>query len=193
MKPPTFAPSKLARAVGAASLVTSVVLVTLVSASCTVEAKGTFQRKAAQSGKRASSVDFQNNVSVVFEKRCGTLDCHGTNARNLRIYSTGGLRLPNEAGVSPGGGATTLEEINANYESILNVEPEQTNEVIVNNADPYSLLILKKPLQMEHHKGGPAITRGDDAETCIVSWLKEDITSPFNKTACANAANFPKQ
>jgi hypothetical protein len=163
-----------------------------VSASCTVDAKGTFLRKAAQTGKRANSVDFQNNVSVVFEKRCGTLDCHGTNARNLRIYSSGGLRIPNEAGITPGGGTTTLEEVNANYESLLDLEPEQMTEVIVNNADPHTLLILKKPLQLEHHKGGPAITRGDDAETCILSWLQIDVTNPFNKTACTNAATFPK-
>jgi hypothetical protein len=189
---PTRTQSRLARAVGAALFASVAALAALASASCTVDAKATFVRKAALTGKRANSVDFQNNVSVVFEKRCGTLDCHGTIARNLRIYSSGGLRIPNEAGITPGGGATTLEEINANYESLLNLEPEQTNEVLFDNADPHTLLILKKPLQLEHHKGGPAITRGDDAETCILSWLQEDASNPFNATACTNAATFPK-
>jgi hypothetical protein len=161
------------------------------SSACTVGSKDTFTLHA---GTRANAGTFRSaGVTTVFEKRCGSLDCHGSNARNLRIYSSGGLRLPNEGGLAPGQGATTIDESTANYQSIVNLEPEQTNEVIVNKADPHTLLVLKKPLELEHHKGGPAITRGDDSETCIVSWFTATGSDQVDKTACANAANFPTQ
>ncbi len=131
-------------------------------------------------------------MSVVFEKRCGSLDCHGGIGRNLRIYSASGERLPNDAGLRPGTGDTTREEKLASYHSILGLEPEPTNAVLAGD-DPYSLLILKKPLQLESHKGGQPIRRGDDAEQCIVSWLKADPTAPIDQNACARAAIFPKE
>lgn len=170
------------------SLLTAALVVSLESA-CTVGSKDTF---TTQVGTRANAGDFRSaGVTTVFEKRCGTLDCHGNIARNMRIYSTGGLRLPNEAGAAPGQVATTLEEITANYLSITNLEPEQMTQVVVHGADPDSLLLLKKPLELERHKGGPAITRGDDAEACIVSWLKEGSGNTIDKNSCAKAANFP--
>jgi hypothetical protein len=158
--------------------------------ACSGPEKGEIERKVAT---RATPGSFRNaGVSTVFEKRCGSLDCHGGIGRNLRIYSSGGLRLPNEAGLKPGTGETTLDEITANYQSIMTLEPEVTNDVI-DGADPYSLLIVKKPLELEKHKGGSAIRKGDDAERCIVSWLKEDALSPIDTGACARAAIFPKE
>jgi hypothetical protein len=123
---------------------------------------------------------------------CGSLDCHGQIGRNMRIYSSRGLRLPNEAGLKVGAGETTLDEITANYQSILTLEPEVSNDVL-DGADPQNLLVVKKPLELEAHKGGPAIRKGDDAERCIVSWLKEDLLNPIDKDACARAAVFPKE
>ncbi len=160
--------------------------------SCSGEPKGEFERKVAST--RGAPGSFRTNgVSRVFEKRCGSLDCHGSTARNMRIYSSAGLRLPNDAGTGPGGGDTTLDEITANYQSIMTLEPEATNEVTVNNGDPYSLLIVKKPLEIERHKGGQSIRRGDDAERCIVSWLKEDLVNPIDVGACSRAAVFPRE
>ncbi len=170
----------------------SLVVVAAIAAldsACTVAAKDTF---TTQVGTVANAGDFRSaGVTTVFEKRCGSLDCHGSLARNMRIYSSGGLRLPNEGGTAPGQGATTLDEITANYLSITNLEPEQMTQVVAHGADPYSLLILKKPLELERHKGGPAITRGDDAETCIVSWLKTGSGNTVDKNSCAKAAVFP--
>jgi hypothetical protein len=165
-----------------------------IALACSGPSKGELDRKAAP---RATIGSFRTaGVGVVFERRCGSLDCHGSPARNLRIYSSRGLRLPNEAGVAAGQGETTLDESNANYQSIMTLEPEATNEV-VNGGDPYKLLIVKKPLdvdgQGEKHKGGATIRRGDDAERCIVSWLKETTTEPVDKAACAAAAIFPKE
>ena len=158
--------------------------------ACNGPDKGELERKVST---RASPGSFRTaGVTTVFERRCGSLDCHGSIERNMRIYSSSGLRLPNDAGLRPGQGDTTLDEITANYQSILTLEPEVTNEVL-NGADPYQLLVLKKPLELEKHKGGPVMKKGDDAEACLVSWLKEDLINPVDKNACAKAAIFPKE
>jgi hypothetical protein len=134
------------------------------------------------------------SVSPVFERRCGTLDCHGQVGRPLRIYSGLGLRLPNDAGNTPGSNATTPEEITANYLAVIGLEPEQMSRVIAGQDPPRSLLILAKPLMLESHKGGPAIaTAGDPAEDCITSWINDGIGPPaaqgLNKKACTDAVS----
>ena len=142
---------------------------------------------------RATLTSFESaGVGAVFEKHCGSLDCHGTTARNLRIYSANGLRLPNDAGLLPGQGDTTHDERLANYHSILSLEPEATNRVL-EGGDPYTLLVLRKPLQIESHKGGQPIRRGDDAERCIVTWLEESPAAPVDGNACTLASAFPKE
>ncbi len=162
-----------------------------IAVACSPPAKGELERKTST---RASPNSFRTNgVGLVFEKRCGSLDCHGSLARNLRIYSARGLRLPNDAGLLPGVGDTSLEESTENYRSITTLEPEATNDVI-DGADPVTTLqILKKPLEIEKHKGGASIRKGDDAERCIVSWFKEDPLNPVDAAACTRAANFPKE
>jgi hypothetical protein len=157
---------------------------------CSPPPKGELER---ETGPRASSTTFRTaGVATVFEKRCGTLDCHGDPARNLRIYSGQGLRLPNDAGLAVGKGDTTQDEVLASYQSILTLEPELTNKVL-EGGDPYQLLVLKKPLGLEKHKGGTMIRRGDDAERCIVSWLEEGPSKLVEQDACARAALFPKE
>jgi len=165
----------------------------VVAIACSGPTKGGLDRKVST---RAQPTSFrENGVSTVFELRCGSLDCHGSTSRNLRLYSQGGLRLENEAGNVPGAGPTTLDEVNANYYSITLLEPELMNNVI-NGGDPEGLLLLKKPLGIENHKGGAQLRRDDDAYTCIRSWLTEDATDPktaLNKNACNAAGVFPKQ
>ncbi len=137
----------------------------------------------------ASAADFAatlGGVNPVFERRCGSFDCHGNPSQALRIYSQNGLRLPNEAGILPGGAATTPDEVFANYRSILAVEPEETNAVVL-GGNPYSLLILKKPLLIETHKGGTVMIKGDDTEKCITSWLSGSV----DKNACTAGAQLP--
>lgn len=169
---------------GTASLLTT-------TPACSPPDKGVLERAVST---RASPGSFRTtDIKTVIEKRCGSLDCHGNPARNMRIYSSRGLRLPNDAGILPGQGDTTQDEVTANLHSILTVEPEATNKVIADNGDPYSLLIVKKPLEIEKHKGGQVIRRGDDAERCIVSWLKEDTLAPIDKDSCTRAAVFPKE
>lgn len=171
------------------AFITGLALVSSLIA-CEGPDKGELERKVST---RAAPGSFRTaGVTTVVERRCGSLDCHGTIGRNMRIYSSNGLRLPNEAGLRPGAGETTLDEITANYQAILTLEPEQTNKVL-DGADPNTLLFMKKPLELEKHKGGPAIRKGDDAERCLISWLKEDLVNPVDKDACARAAVFPKE
>lgn len=186
----------MSRTISAMATLALVALALLASAgagaSCSAPDEGVLVREPATS--RAALAPFESAVSVVFEKRCGSLDCHGTTGRNLRVYSSAGLRLPNDAGLKPGGGATTTEERIANYHALLDLEPERTRDVLAGD-DPYEMLILKKPLGIESHKGGAPIRRGDDAETCIVSWLEANVATgqTTDLNACGRAAIFPKE
>lgn len=111
-------------------------------------------------------------VDALLEKRCGTLDCHGQMGRPLRIFGQDGLRLISEdAANTPGVQPTTPTEYVANYQSVIGLQPELMTEVVQGNAPPTDLLLLRKPLQLERHKGGPVLHTGDYGTTCILSWL----------------------
>ncbi len=157
----------------------------LVAAACSGPAGG--ETVTAKGPDPSAFIASVGGVAPVFERRCGSIDCHGNPYRAMRIYGQNGIRLPNDAGLAAGSGATTPEEVAATYDSIISVEPEQMILVASHQADPYSLLILKKPLQIEAHKGGPALFKGDDSETCISSW----VSGKTNTTACTNGAQPP--
>lgn len=130
-----------------------------------------------------SGADFKP-VGLFLVHRCGSLDCHGQIGRNLRIYGEYGLRL-DPMGV-PSGGLTTADELDADYRSVVALQPELMNEVVASGgADPTVLTFYRKPTGIEHHKGGTLIQPGDDQDVCITSWL----AGQADKTACANAAN----
>jgi hypothetical protein len=123
-------------------------------------------------------------VSPMLERRCGTLDCHGQVGRPLRLYSGRGLRLPNDAGLGPGQGDTTAEEITANYRAVIGLEPEQLTRVVAGVIPPRSLLLLYKPLNLGFHKGGPAFApTGDPGEACLVTWMQGAV----DPSACNRA------
>ena len=112
-------------------------------------------------------------VSPMLERRCGTLDCHGQGGRPLRLYSGRGLRLPNDAGLGPGQGDTTAEEITANYRAVIGLEPEQLTRVSAGVIPARNLLLLQKPLNLGFHTGGPAFApTGDPGETCLTTWIQ---------------------
>lgn len=126
-------------------------------------------------------------VSPVLEKRCGTLDCHGQVGRPLRIYSGNGLRLPVDGGGIPGSSPTTQDEVTANYRAVIGLEPEELTRVVAGEDPPRSLLLLKKPLLLEAHKGGPAFAPvNDPGETCITSWVDPN-SAGIDKNACNQA------
>lgn len=127
-------------------------------------------------------------VDAVLEKRCGTLDCHGQMGRALRIFGQNGLRLiSQDAANTPGIQPTTGTELVANYQSVIGLQPELMTEVVQGNLPPTALLLLRKPLQLERHKGGQVFNGvGDPAYDCIVSWLGG--TTAYSECARATGA-----
>jgi hypothetical protein len=124
-------------------------------------------------------------VSALLEHRCGTLDCHGQMGRPMRIFGMYGLRLiAQDAANTPGVQPTTQTEYVANYQSVIGLQPELMTEVVQQNAPPTVLMLLRKPMGLERHKGGQVINQGDDAYTCLTSWL---VPSPEGTSfsACA--------
>ena len=135
---------------------------------------------------------FQAGVSLFFERRCGTLDCHGQVGRPMRIYGARGLRLGNEAGLRPTTGDTSIEEVASNYRSIVALQPEETSRAVAASGQDFALkklLIVMKPLGLDNggfvHKGGSVISGGDDGYRCIATWIQ----GTTDQTACKAAAN----
>jgi hypothetical protein len=124
---------------------------------------------------------------AVIGQRCGTLDCHGQIGRPLRIFSQSGLRLVDEAGDIPGGAPETEDEKFANFTAAISLQPELTSEVFAGSYDPHTLLLLRKPLQLERHKGGQVFQSNDPGDVCLTSWLQDNT----DYTACATALKVP--
>src|SRR5262249_12735478 len=93
-------------------------------------------------------------VSSVVERRCGTLDCHGSVERPLRIYGQYGLRRPEDPGspnvvdyseyYSGGKEPTTAAELADNAASICGVEPEKMAAVRSGEATVDTLTLVRK-------------------------------------------------
>lgn len=122
-------------------------------------------------------------VLDALEQRCATLDCHGKRARNLRLYTSSGLR--HSAMDIPGSGSTTDAEYDASYQSVVGLEPELISFVVGEGGKtPERLTFLRKGRGTEAHKGGIVLVPGDSADTCITSWLRSNLDA----NACARAA-----
>jgi hypothetical protein len=128
-------------------------------------------------------------VSLVLETHCGSLDCHGQVGRALRIYGGNGLRFVDDGGMArPGMSGTTNTERKLNYQSVMGLQPELMFNVINNGAAPETLLLLRKPLGIERHKGSTVISGGDFSYKCITSWLTG--SGQVDTQSCAQA-NMP--
>jgi hypothetical protein len=133
-----------------------------------------------------SNANPLNGVSLVLETHCGSLDCHGQLGRPLRIYSGNGLRFVEEGGMPrPGMSGTTDTERQLNYQAVMGLQPELTFQVMNNGAAPETLLLLRKPLGIERHKGSVVIAGGDFSDKCITSWLTGN--GQVDTMSCANA------
>jgi hypothetical protein len=137
-------------------------------------------------------------------KRCGTLDCHGQLGRGMRIFSQTGLRafdassggyFPNVSGFTnpgtpPTSNAETEDEVRANFISVVGLEPEVMGAVIAEGGvNPKRLLLLKKPLALESHKGGRImVDESDNGYKCLTSWIGGGT---LDQAACDTAAKFP--
>jgi hypothetical protein len=114
------------------------------------------------------------SVSEYMSRRCGTLDCHGSELRPMRLYGQYGLRQPAESNVS-GGMPTTLAELKANYGAVCSIEPEKTSKAVDDNGQSAEqLLIVEKARGNEAHKGGAVVKQGGPGDLCIAGWLRGD-------------------
>ncbi|MBV9947746.1 MAG: hypothetical protein JOZ69_12905 [Myxococcales bacterium] len=133
---------------------------------------------------------FAPGVHTFLENQCATLDCHGVIGRPFRLYSPTGLRLPNDAGLIAGGGSQTPAELLANYLSTVEIEPEEMSAVVEGKASPQNLLLVKKPMGLERHKGGTRILADDAQFKCLTTWLTSMAPNApmFDQASCAAAA-----
>jgi hypothetical protein len=121
-------------------------------------------------------------VADALIETCGTLDCHGQRGRNLRLYGNHALRLA--ARDDPGGAPTTAAEYDADYWSIIGLEPETLDLVMLaRGADPDRLTLFRKARGIEEHKGGALMKPNDPLDRCLQSWLAGSL----DVTACRTA------
>ena len=125
-------------------------------------------------------------VAPVLSRRCGSIDCHGSTFRNMRVYGYGGLRLG--AATSPDVFThLTQEEVTATYESVLGLEPEIMRDVVkAGGAGVERLTFIRKARGDEEHKGHRRITPGDSSDRCITTWLAGSVDT----AACATGGCF---
>jgi hypothetical protein len=122
-------------------------------------------------------------VAQVLERHCGSLDCHGSSYRNLRVYGNEGLRLETtDRPLSPE--CTTMDEVEQDYDSLVGLEPEILTAVVVDKgARPERLTFIRKARGTEYHKGGALMKAGDGIDACLTSWLASQV----NEDACMRA------
>ena len=128
-------------------------------------------------------------VADLLARRCGSLDCHGTHARNLRIFSGQGLRYAATDRPTSHANSTTVAEYDEDFLSVVGLEPEILGQVVTEaGTQPERLTLVRKARNTEHHKGGLLLRVGDNADRCITSWLAGSVDA----TACTTATTaFP--
>jgi hypothetical protein len=129
-------------------------------------------------------------VGEAMQHRCATLDCHGQVGRNLRLYGFGGLRLssPESPIADPVADPTTAKELDASYQSVVELDPEGLWRVLTQGADPNQLSIVRKTRGIEKHKGGQLAHTGDALDRCLVLWL----TGKADPVPCVQVSETPR-
>jgi hypothetical protein len=129
-----------------------------------------------------TTTDF-NLVSDSLESRCGTLDCHGSLARNMRLYGFHGVRL--KKGDISGMGATSSDEYTANYESVVTISPEVLSAIVARKGQGFDKwIVVTKGSGAENHKGGSRFVKNDVTYGCLLSWIQGTV----NMDACMTSA-----
>jgi hypothetical protein len=128
-------------------------------------------------------------VSDMLHARCGSLDCHGQVARNLRLYGVNGLRFSAVDFPGTEGDTTTPAEHDRNYAAAVALEPEIIDQVVrEGGSDPGRLTLLRKARGTEDHVGGAVIAAGSEADRCITSWLASSV----DLGACSRGAEIAR-
>lgn len=124
-------------------------------------------------------------VAELLVVRCGSLDCHGTVGRNLRLYGSAGLRWSSSDRplVPP---CDTPDEVDQDYQSVVGLEPEAMSAVVAaGGARPEQLTMVRKARGTENHKGGAVWAAGDASDTCLTAWLAGQAAA--SSAACSSA------
>lgn len=140
------------------------------------------EKDARTNAARApAGADFKP-VAQVLVDRCGSLDCHGSTYRNMRLFGFGAFRL--DPAHQPDAPDTTQAEVDADYQSVVGLEPEIFRDVVASGGrDPSRLTFIRKGRAEEDHKGGPRLFRGDAADRCVLSWLSGTVDADTCKSA----------
>jgi hypothetical protein len=139
---------------------------------------------------------FTNFVSPLMERRCGMLDCHGSDRRPMRLFGELGLRIVDPADLNrTGGDGTTALELDANYRSVCGIEPEAVNGVTLDpgGQSVNRLLLVRKARGTEGHKGGKVFDPFDDADLCVVGWLRGDNARGIRSSCQSALDKLPDQ
>ena len=139
---------------------------------------------------------FVNFVSPLMERRCGMLDCHGNDRRPMRLFGELGLRIVDPADINrTGGDGTTPLEVDANYRAVCSIEPEAVNAVTLDpgGQSVNRLLLVRKGRGTESHKGGKVFDPFDDADLCVVGWLRGDNPRSIRASCQAALDKLPDQ
>jgi len=145
-------------------------------------------------GARPSYEGFSSarGAGAYLARRCGSLDCHGQPGRGMLLYSATGLRATSRPGQPQpvsGGAPLTADEIRANYTSVIALEPEVMATVVREGGRaPERLMLLRKPLGTERHKGGVVFTdETDPGWLCLTTWLGGKV----DEDQCEQGARLP--
>lgn len=122
-------------------------------------------------------------VARVLVQRCGSVDCHGSWYRNMRLFGYGSERLdPTNLPDSPPD--ITPAEVDADYDAVVGLEPTIMYRVVAEGGkDAGRLTFVRKGRGQEEHKGGQRIAPGDAADACVLSWLANAVDAD----ACTSA------
>jgi len=166
----------LATACGGAS-------VALAGAGCSSpDGSATVDPTAGDAGPSREQFAF---VAPVLARRCGSIDCHGSIYRNMRIYGYGGLRIGANATPMAPAGVVTPAEAEASYESVVGLEPEIMRTVVEQGGTGIErLTFVRKGRGTEDHKGNKRLNA--DSDTCVATWLANHV----DEDACRRGGCF---
>jgi hypothetical protein len=127
-------------------------------------------------------------VAQVFVDSCGSIDCHGSKYRNMRLFGFGSERL--DPTMEPDAQDTTSPEVDEDYNAVVSVEPEVTRAVAQDHGhDPERLTFLRKGRGAEAHKGGTRLIVGGPADNCVLSWLAGSVDGATCRAAVPRLAS----